>query len=98
MKSDFTLEKAQFDYRNVKDELYLDEKDQFDQTEASLSTDIVKNENDHLYNPDIDWTLMRIQKLDFEAVKFMEQKYYKNSLSGLCGKIFDMDETKIDPE
>jgi hypothetical protein len=41
---------------------------------------------------------MKILKLDTEAYKYMEQKYYKNTLSGLVGKIFDMNEEKLNPK
>jgi hypothetical protein len=48
-------------------------------------------------NSRIDYSLMKVLRLDEEAQKYLEQKYYKNSLSGLMGKIFDMDDSKIDP-
>ena len=41
---------------------------------------------------------MKVIKLDEQLIDYMENKYYRNSLSGLIGKIFDMDESKIDPD
>jgi hypothetical protein len=52
--------------------------------------DIVKQEEDNIKNPNIEWTLMRMLRLEDEAIKYMEQKYYNQSISGLIGKIFDM--------
>lgn len=40
---------------------------------------------------------MKVLRLDEMATKYLEDKYYRNNLSGLVGKVFDMDETKIDP-
>jgi hypothetical protein len=41
--------------------------------------------------------MMKVMRLDEMAFKYMEEKYYKNNLSGLVGKIFDIDESTIDP-
>ena len=40
---------------------------------------------------------MKVLRLDEMATKYLEDKYYRNNLSGLVGKVFDMDDTKIDP-
>ena len=37
-----------------------------------MTDDIVKKEEEHIRNPNIDWTLMKVQKLDYEAIKYME--------------------------
>ena len=81
-------------YQNIKEELYnFDDNDQ-----QKFLDDTVKQEDDHVENPYINWSLMKLIKLDEQLIDYMENKYYRNSLSGLIGKIFDMDESKIDPD
>lgn len=59
----------------MKDELYnMDEPGELINQRAL--DDIVKQEEEHIKNPDIDWTLMRMLRLEDEAIKYMEQKYY----------------------
>lgn len=90
------MQKATKDYRNIKDELYLTEKDK-NFSENNLLDNIVKQEDDHKENPVIDYTMMKVMKLDEESTIYMVQKWFKNGLSGLVGKIFDMDESNIEP-
>lgn len=42
MKEDFNMEKANIDYRTVKDELYLLDQDRYDQEALKLQDDVVK--------------------------------------------------------
>mgnify|MGYP006109281645 CR=1 FL=1 len=70
MKEDFNMQKATKDYRNIKDELYLTEKDK-NFSENNLLDNIVKQEDDHKENPVIDYTMMKVMKLDEESTIYM---------------------------
>lgn len=65
------MERAVEDYRNVKDELYLEEDDKFFKHD-NVMEDIVKQEDEHIANPYIDFSLMKVMHLDCEAAKYME--------------------------
>ena len=52
----------------------------------------MKREEEIINNPNINYDLMKVLRLDEEARLYLEQKYYKNTISGLMGKIFELDE------
>ena len=74
----------------MKDELYLDDSNRY-QNERTLD-DLIKNEDEHRENKYVNYTIMKLMRLEDEAIKYMEQKYYKHAISGLIGKIHDIPE------
>jgi len=63
---EFDIDRGKEDYQHVKDELYNLEGTQRYQNLRVLD-DIVKQEEEHIKNPYIDYNLMKLLRLDDEA-------------------------------